>query len=159
MYPRRVGLIAMSDSDDNATATTSASTVIPNAADTLADDVADLRESLNDLEESDVSDMDDVDLVGLRDEIKSLEDTVSDVRSDVVDSELQGRIPVGGSLFGLSHIESHNKYVAESEITVIMRAVAKGIDYTQFIDVNASTLASDFPDLAEVGEAEYTYLR
>lgn len=146
-------------SDDNATATATGSTVSQVTAASLSQEVADLRDSLESLGAGDVDDMDDVDLVALREEIKSLEDTVSDVRSDVVDDELQGRIPVGDTLFGLSHIESHNKYVAESEISVIMRAVAKGIDYTQFVDVNASALASDFPELAEVGEAEYTYLR
>jgi hypothetical protein len=145
--------------DQNATASASGSTASQTTAATLAADVRDLRDAIDSLDESDVSDMDDVSLVELRDEIKSLEDSVSDTRSDVVDDELQERIDVGDTLLGLSHIESHNKYVAESEISVIMRAVAKGIDYTNFVDVNASTLASDHPELAEVGEAEYTYLR
>lgn len=145
--------------DNNATATASASTAIQSTAASLSRDVADLRDSLDSLDAGDVSDMDGVDLVGLREEIKELEDTVSDVRKGVVDDELQDRIPVGSSRFGLSHIQSHNKYVAESEISVIMRAVALGIDYTEFVDVNASTLADEHPELAEIGHAEYTYLR
>jgi len=145
--------------DQNATAAASGSTVTQTTAANLSSDVADLRDAIESLDDSDVDGMSDHELVELRDEIKSLEDAVSDVRKAVVDDELQGRIDVGDSLLGLNHIESHNKYVAESEISVIMRAVSKGIDYTQFVDVNASALADDHPELAEVGQAEYTYLR
>jgi len=127
--------------------------------DSLQEQVTAMHERLDALEPDEIEDMDDLDLVELRTEIKELEDTVDEVRSDVVDAELEDRIEVGESLYGLSRIESHNKYLAEDAGKVIMRAVGQGIDYTEFVSVNASALASEHPDLAEVKRAEYTYLR
>jgi hypothetical protein len=49
--------------------------------------------------------------------------------------------------------------VAEDPSTVIARAVGQGIAYDSFVSIKASKLAEVAPDLAEIGEREYTYLR
>jgi hypothetical protein len=125
----------------------------------LAEHVSAMRERLDAMRESEIEAMDDVDLVELRTEIKELEDSVEDARKSVVDDELQDRIEPGESLLGLNHIESHNKGVSEDTGTIIMRAVSNGIDYTQFVSINASTLADVAPEIAEIEEYPYTYLR
>jgi len=125
----------------------------------LAENLAGLRDRIESADSDRIADMADVDLVELRTELKALESDVNDMREDVVDDELTDRIEPGESLFGLNHIESHNKYLAEDAGTVIMRMVSDGMDWTEYVDVNASSLASDHPDLAEIGRYEYTYLR
>lgn len=117
------------------------------------DDVREILESLN------VKSMSDTEIVVLRESLKSLEDEVGETRKETVDGEIKERVPVGESLRGLSHIGSHNKYLKENDATVVMRAVSKGIDYTEFVQVNANALAKQYPGLAEIGEAEYTYVR
>jgi hypothetical protein len=131
-------------------------TQTPGNGQTIEQQISELRDSLSSLT---VDTMGDNELVALRDAIKSLEDDIEEVRKEAVDSELKDRIPVGGSLLGLSHIGSHNKFLKEDDGTVVMRAVSKGIDYNDFVKVNASQLAKEYPDLAEIGEAEYSYLR
>lgn len=131
----------------------------PLANDRLKDNAERTTELLEKLEETGVTSLPDRQLVELHNTLKTLEDTVKEVRKETVDSNLKDRIPEGESRFGLQHIESHRKYTPESVQTIIMRAVAMGIDYTQFVDVNASTLAKDHPEVAEIGQHEYTYLR
>lgn len=121
--------------------------------------LGDALTALDELDESDVRELSDEKLVSLRTTLKELEDETEEARKSVADEEVSERIAPGESLLGLSHIQSHNKYVKEDIQKVVMRAVGKGIDYTEFVSLDASTLASDFPDLADVGEAEYTYIR
>jgi hypothetical protein len=127
--------------------------------DGLTEQVTALHERLDALESDAIEELDDVDLVELRTEIKELEDTVEDARKDTVDAELKTRVEPGETLLGLSHIKSHNKYLKEDAGSVVMRAVSQGIDYTGFVDVNASKVADQHPELAEIGQAEYSYLR
>jgi hypothetical protein len=108
---------------------------------------------------TDVSELPDEQLVELWTELKDLADAVEDLRKDVVEPVMEQRVDPGERLLGINRIESHNKYVAEDDGAVVARAVSQGIDYTEFVSVNASTLASEHPDLAEIGEASYTYFR
>ena len=142
--------------DSNATAATASTTT--QTTDTTSE-LWSLHSELKSLDESEIEAMSDTELVRLREALKAVEDKSETVRKELADSELKGRIPAGESLLGLKHIESHRKHVAEDAVTVIMRAVAQGVDYTDFVDVDTSTLASDYPDLAEIGKYEYTYLR
>lgn len=128
-------------------------------ADELTDRVAAVREHLDAVDESEISEMDDLDLVELRTEVKQLENTVEEVRKETVDEEVKTRVEPGEKLYGLSHIESHGKYVEEDAATVVARAVSAGVDYGEFVDISASKLADVAPDLAEIGRYEYTYLR
>jgi chromosome segregation ATPase len=123
----------------------------------LKEQLASVREQLDDLE--DVADMDDLELVELRTEVKELEDSVEDARKDVVESELETRVEPGEKLFGLHRIESHNKFVAEDAGAVIARAALQGINWTEFVELKASKLASEHPGLAEIGQYDYTYFR
>ena len=118
-----------------------------------------VESTLESLDESEVAAMSDTELVRLREAIKSVEDTSESVRKELADSEIKSRVAPGDSLLGINHIESHRKYVAESDISVIMRAVSKGINFHNFVDINASTLADEYPELAEIGKQEYSYLR
>jgi len=145
----------MEDSDASATAP---SRTTPTNQ-TTTSKLWELESELESLDESEIEAMSDTELVRLREAIKAVEDTSETVRKELADDGIKSRVAPGDSLLGINHIESHNKYVAEDAITVIMRAVSKGIDYTQFVDVNASTLASEYPELAEIGKYEYTYLR
>lgn len=142
--------------DSEAVTTTTRTT--PTNSDTTSN-LWSLNSELENLDESEIEAMSDTELVRLREALKAVEDTSETVRKELADETIKGRVAPGDSLLGVSHIESHRKYVAEDAITVIMRAVSKGIDYTQFVDVSASTLASDYPELAEIGKNEYTYLR
>jgi NADH/NAD ratio-sensing transcriptional regulator Rex len=81
------------------------------------------------------------------------------LRKELADETIKGRVAPGDSLQGLNHIQSHRKYLDEDTASVIMRAVSKGISWTEFVDVNASTLAKDYPELAEIGQQEYSYIR
>jgi len=125
----------------------------------VTDDVTAVREALDAVEPDDVADMDDLDLVELRTELKELEDSVEDVRKDVAEAELETRVEPGEKLFGLHRVESHNKYVAEDAGVVIARAALQGINWTEFVDLKASKLASEHPGLAEIGRYDYTYFR
>lgn len=127
--------------------------------DSLTDHVASVRENLDALDTEEVAEMDDIDLVELRTEVKQLENTVEEVRKETVDEELKGRIEPGEKLYGLSHIESHGKYVEEDASTVIARAVGKGVNYGEFVDIKASKLQEIAPEIATIGRYEYTYLR
>lgn len=127
-------------------------------ADLLVDEVEYINELLGSLDDDAVEQMSDQKLVELRSAIKELESTVDDVRKKRVDGELKDRIEPGERLFGLSHVESHSKFVAEDVGTVIMRAVSAGVDYTDFVDLKASALADSEVE-AEIGRNEYTYLR
>ena len=144
--------------EDEEATTTGPSQTMP-VSDTTVSKLWSLHGELEDLDVSEVENMSDKELVRLRQALKAVEDVSENVRKEVADETIKGRVAPGESLLGISHIESHRKYAAEDAVTVIMRAVSKGIDYTQFVDVNASTLASDYPELAEVGKHEYSYLR
>lgn len=122
----------------------------------VTDDVADRLESLD---ESDVETLSDVDLVELRTAVKRLEDAVEEVRKQQVDVVLKDRISPGDTMLGLSHIESHNKYVVDDVGTVIGRLANRGVDYTEYVSLDATALAELDDDVAEIGRAEYTYLR
>lgn len=128
-------------------------------ADTLETELSFAVELLESVTESDVADMSDEEIVRVRNELKELDDKTEEVRKDVVDSEIENRIEPGESLYGLSRIQSHNKYITEDDGAVVARAVSQGIDYTEFVNVNASKLSEVAPDLTEIHEAEYTYLR
>jgi hypothetical protein len=149
----------MSQTDTDATDESTDSNQTAEEKHVITERVTAMRERLESLETDELEEMEDFALVELRSELKMLEDKVSDVRKGQADDVLQERIDVGESLYGLSHIESHNKYVDEDVGTVIMRAVSAGVDYTEFVSVHASTLASDYPELADIGRSTYTYLR
>jgi chromosome segregation ATPase len=144
-------------SQSNSGATDSSTDSNNDSSPSLKDELASVRERLDDLE--DVADMDDLDLVELRTEVKELEDSVEDARKDVVEAELETRVEPGEKLFGLHRIESHNKYVAEDAGAVVARAALQGINWTDFVELKASKLASEYPDLAEIGTYDYTYFR
>ncbi|AGM11597.1 hypothetical protein M199_gp069 [Halogranum tailed virus 1] len=144
--------------EDNEAAIASTSTTPTNNSDTTANLWA-IESELDSLDAMDVAAMTNTELVRLREAIKAVEKVSESVRKDVADAELKERVAPGESLLGISHIESHRKYLAEDETSVVMRAVAKGINFHDFVSVNASTLAKEYPDLAEVGEQEYSYLR
>lgn len=140
-----------------ATQTDERSTV--SIAHTLTSEVSSSREIIESVTEDDIEEMSDEELVKLRGELKKLEDTVEEARKKKADGVLKDRIEVGDSLYGLNHIQSHNKYVEDDIGAVIMRAVRREIDYTEFVSIKASKLADVAPEIAEIGEAEYTYLR
>lgn len=144
-------------SQSNSGATDSSTDSNNDSSPSLKDELASVRERLDDLE--DVADMDDLDLVELRTEVKELEDSVEDARKDVVEAELETRVEPGEKLFGLHRIESHNKYVAEDAGAVVARAALQGINWTDFVELKASKLASEYPNLAEIGTYDYTYFR
>lgn len=106
----------------------------------------------------DVAEMDDRELVDVRTALKNLEDEVEDARKERVEDELEGRMEPGERLHGLHLIESHNKFVAEDAGTVIGRLANAGIDYTEYVDLNASALADAEIDV-EIGQYDYTYFR
>jgi len=131
---------------------------------TDADDVSVLQEAverLSDLSEDDVAQMDDGDLAALREATKGVEDTAEDTRKDAVDAEIEARDGVAG----MTVVESHKKYVAADEMSVVMTLVSAGIDPSPVIDVNASDLAELLADTDEVamddavGRFSYTYIR
>lgn len=126
-------------------------------ADVLVDELAYVNELLASMSEADLSEMSDRELVDVRTELKELEGEVEHARKDKADEVLEERVDVGERLHGLKRVESHSKYVAEDDGAVVARAVSKGIDYTEFVSVNASTVAEEYPDLAEIGRSEYTY--
>jgi len=148
-------MIAMAEDIEAATAPSS---TIPTNSDTTSK-LWELQSELEQLDQSDIEAMNDMELVRLREAIKAVEKKTETVRKELADDEIKSRIDPGESLLGLNYIESHNKYVAEDSITVIMRAVAKGINFHEFVDVDATTLADEYPELAEIGKSEYTYLR
>lgn len=119
--------------------------------------LADALESLEDLDEADVRELEDEELVSLRTTLKELENVTEDVRKDAADSVLRDRVDVGGRLQGLKRVQSHSKYVEDDVGEVVMRAVSEGINYTEFVDLDASTLADEYPELAEIGKHEYDY--
>lgn len=145
----------MEDSEATTTAPNSTTPV----SDTTTSKLWSLNSELENLDVSEIESMSDTELVRLREALKAVEDTSEAVRKELADETIKGRVAPGESLLGVNHIESHRKYVAEDAVTVIMRAVSKGIDWTQFVDVSASTLSSEYPELAEIGKHEYTYLR
>ena len=116
-----------------------------------------MRDRLEALSESQVADADDVDVTELREELKRLEDITEEARKEVVESELRDRVAIGDSICGLKRIESHNKYVNDNAGSVIARCAALGIDYTQFVDLDATALADHEADLADVGRYTYDY--
>jgi hypothetical protein len=118
-----------------------------------------IHSKLKNLDESEIEAMNDTELVRLRQALKAVEDTSETVRKELADETIKGRVAPGDSLQGLNHIQSHRKYLDEDTASVIMRAVSKGISWTEFVDVNASTLAKDYPELAEIGQQEYSYIR
>jgi len=144
--------------EDSEAATTTPTRTTPTNDDTTSN-LWSLQSELENLDESEIEMMSDTELVRLREALKAVEDTSETVRKELADETIKGRVAPGESLLGVNHIESHRKYVAEDAVTVIMRAVSKGIDWTQFVDVSASTLSSEYPELAEIGKHEYTYLR
>lgn len=123
----------------------------------LVSELSAMRDRLEALSLTDVAESDDVDLVELREELKQLEDITEEARKDVTENELRARVNVGGSLCGLKRVESHNKYVEDDTGTVVARAAALGVDYTEFVDLNASALADMDEDLADIGEYTYDY--
>lgn len=125
----------------------------------LTTELAFSRDLLDSLESDDLAEMSDEELVEVRTHLKELEDTVESVRKEQADAELEERVEPGEKLLGLHRVQSHNKYVADDVGTVIGRAASRGIDYTEFVSIDASTLADVAPDLAEIGRAEYTYFR
>ena len=145
----------MEDSEATTTAPNSTTPV----SDTTTSKLWSLNSELENLDVSEIENMSDTELVRLREALKAVEDTSEAVRKELADETIKGRVAPGESLLGVNHIESHRKYVAEDAVTVIMRAVSKGIDWTQFVDVSASTLSIEYPELAEIGKHEYTYLR
>ena len=131
---------------------------------TDADDVSVLQEAakrLSDLSGDDVEDMDDDRLAALREATKDVEDTAEDTRKDTVDAEIEARDGVPG----MTVVESHNKYVADDDVSVVMSLVSAGIDPSPVIDVNASDLSdlladTDAVDMDDaVGRFSYTYIR
>ena len=143
--------------EDNEAATPSTSTAPMNSD--ITSNLWEIESELTNLDESEIAAMSDTELVRLREAIKAVESTSESVRKELADSELKERVAPGESLLGISHIESHRKYLAEDGTSVVMRAVAKGINFHDFVDVNASTLAKEYPELAEIGQQEYSYLR
>jgi hypothetical protein len=115
--------------------------------------------TLEHLTEVEVQSMSDSELVELREAIKSIEDTAETVRKDITDECIKSRVSPGDNLHGLSHIESHRKYVSENKVSVIMRAVSEGIDWTEFVSISASTISEEYPELTDIGRDEYSYLR
>lgn len=130
------------------------------AADTVSI-LQDAAERLSDLSEEDVAQMDDDTLASLREATKTVEDTAEDARKDTVDAEIEARDGVAE----MPVVESHKKYVAADEMSVVMTLVSAGIDASPVIDVNASNLADLLADTDEVemddavGRYEYTYIR
>lgn len=130
------------------------------AADAL-NAVQEAADRLSDLSAEDVEQMDDETLAALRDATKEVEDTAEDTRKDTVDAEIESRDGVPG----MTVVESHKKYVARDEMSVVMTLVSAGIDPSPVIDVNASDLADLLADTDEVemddavGRFTYTYIR
>jgi len=130
------------------------------APDTLTA-VQEAADRLSDLSAEDVEQMDDETLAALREATKTVEDTAEDTRKDTVDSEIEARDGVPG----MTVVESHNKYVAADEMSVVMTLVSAGIDPSPVIDVNASDLHDLLADTDEVemddavGRFSYTYIR
>ena len=131
---------------------------------TDADDVSVLQEAaerLSDLSEEDVERMDDERLAALRAAMKGVEDTTEDTRKDTVDAEIEAR----DGVCGMTVVESHKKYVADDEMSVVMTLVSAGIDPSPVIDVNASDLSDLLADTDAVemddavGRFTYTYIR
>jgi hypothetical protein len=126
-------------------------------AERLIEETAFTTELLDVVTDGDVSEFSDEDLVNLRSELKDLEDTVETVRKDLVESELDTRVAPGERLHGLNRVQSHSKYVEEDAETIVARAVSHGVNYGQFVSISASSLADVAPNLATIGESEYTY--
>ena len=121
---------------------------------------------LNDLSPEDVENLSDEELATLRSAVKGVEDTAEDTRKDTVEDEMDARVDAGETLAGVTRVESHNKYVAGDEQSIIMSAVSRGINPARFTEVNATDLAelneddevdADFSD--EIGRFTYTYYR
>jgi len=132
-------------------------------ASALLKELSAMNEILESFDEDHFSDMSDEELAKVWSEVKDLEKNVKGTRKDQVEEVLEERVDPGERLCGINHIESHNKFVSEDVSNVIMRAVSRGIDYTQFVSLDASTIADmneDLDkDLAEIGRSEYTYFR
>lgn len=124
----------------------------------ITEEVEDTDDSISEYSAFDAISETDEDLAELWSAIKSLEDTVEEIRKEVIEAEMEERVDPGEDLCGISLIESHRKYVEEDVGTVIGRAANRGIDYTQFVSLKASKL-SDKPELATIGRNEYTYFR
>jgi hypothetical protein len=135
--------------------TTTNATAVADALESLAD----AREALESVDDADLSDLPDTMLVQLRGQLKELEDATEETRKKQAEQELRTRVEPGEKLLGLSRVESHNKYVIDDAASVVGRAVAEGVDYGEFVSINASKLADVAPDLAEIGESEYDYFR
>jgi len=138
-------------------------------AEATTDDVVSVNEAISAIEaaESSIDKYDEVDalvdsdpeLVELWSAIKDLEDSIESARKDVIEPEMEDRCDIGDDICGVNRIQSHRKYVTEDAATVIGRAVNQRIDYTQFVSLNASTIANEFPEIATIGRNEYTYFR
>jgi len=139
------------DADDSAEQTDDRS-----MADMAVEEIETATEIVSSLTEADMASMSDEDLVAVRTALKDLEDESEEARSDRADEELSDRVEPGDRLHGLKRVVNHNKYVAEDAGSVIMRAVSNGVDYTDFVDLDASALAESDLDV-EIGEYEYTY--
>jgi hypothetical protein len=111
------------------------------------------------LTSSDVAGETDDSLANLWVSLKNLEDAIEETRKEIVEPEMENRVSPGEKLSGISHIQSHRKYVETPVGVVIGRAANRGIDYTDFVSLNASAIASDYPELASIGRNEYTYFR
>jgi hypothetical protein len=121
--------------------------------------LADAREALESVDDEDLSALPDDVLVQLRNQLKALEDETEETRKKQAEEELRARVDPGEKLLGLHRVQSHNKYVVDDAASVVGRAVAEGLDYGEFVSINASKLADVAPHLAEIGESEYDYFR
>lgn len=129
------------------------------AATSINQQIESVAQALENFDDSDAYVESDGNLVNLWSAIKELEDTVEEVRKEVIESEMKARVNPGDRLCGVSLIQSHRKYIEEEASTVIGRAANRGIDWTPFVSINASTLAKSHPDIATVGRNKYTYFR
>lgn len=148
IIPPTIAVVAMSEATDNGRGASIFAGVVDSA-----------ENGISQVEQETVEEMSDEQLVDVRVSLKELEDTVEDVRKELVEPELDERVDPGERLHGLHRVQSHRKYVAEDVGSVIGRAAALGIDFTDFVSLDASTLADEHPDLAEIGVTDYTYYR
>lgn len=117
------------------------------------------KRSIESYDDTNASGSSDDSLTSLWSAIKSLEDAAEELRKEVLEPEMESRVAAGDRISGVQLIESHRKYVEDDAPTVIGRAVGRGINYTEFVSLDATVLASDYPDLADIGRNEYTYFR
>jgi len=132
----------------------------------LSEILSEAESRLESLSQADCEEMSGEEIATLRTVVKGVEDTAEDARKDAVEEEMDARVDAGESLAGVTRVESHNKYVAGDEQSIIMSAVSRGINPARFTEVNATDLAelSDGDDVdadfsEEVGRFTYTYYR